>query len=120
MRTEFVPYYVYAGLDEKNQRLSRMNIHENTFEYIINQVGDALKLDPFDIVGKSRKRPLVEARFICIGLLLESNPKLTLQGVGKLFSRDHSTIIYNREMYFSLKEIDKTFSKKLQKCLSVI
>ena len=47
-----------------------------------------------DIVGHSRKAPLVAARFRIIRIVSDARPRLSMPSLGKMFNRDHATIIH--------------------------
>ena len=111
---------IYAGLDQGNQRLSRIGINSNEPDYIINKVCGALNLEQFMVTSASRKRDLSDARKIIVGLILELNPKITLRKVGQLLGdRDHSTISIIRDCYKDLQS-DKAFQAKLIKVFSYV
>jgi len=111
---------IYAGLDQGNQRLSRIGINSNNPDYIINKVCGALNLEVFMVTSASRKRDLSDARKIIVGLILELNPKITLRKVGQLLGdRDHSTISIIRDCYKDLQS-DKVFQAKLTKVFSYV
>jgi len=111
---------IYAGLDQGNQRLSRIGINSNNPDYIINKVCGALDLDQFMVRSACRKRDLSDARKIIVGLILELNPKITLCKVGQLLGgRDHSTIVDIRNKYKDLQS-DKVFQAKLTKVFSYV
>lgn len=82
---------------------------------IISAVAEALQI-PFEkFISTSRKREFTEARFICFQLLrLHTN--LTLQEIGAIFNRDHSTIIYGLDIFNALLQSkDKSFLTCLNK-----
>jgi len=60
---------------------------------IIDKVVDFYNLSVKQVKGKSRKKNLVKARWIAMYLIREkTNMKLT--AIGKLFERDHTTVIH--------------------------
>ena len=105
--------YMYAGLPAKEQYRVRLGISIHVPNDIIDVVCDELNVQRKDMLSSLRKRYLVEARQIAIGLILESNRGLALKKVGAMFNRDHSTIIYAREQFNDLYGSDKQFTKKV-------
>ena len=104
---------IYVGLT-KSLRIQSLNKYRNPID-IINMVCDALKVKKADLLSPKRHREIAEARCISIGLILKSNPAITLKQVGALFSgRDHSTIIYNRDLFDALCSSDKGFTEKVR------
>ncbi len=63
-------------------------------EQIIKHVSEMTGKSIEELVGIKRQRDLVEARYIAIYLIRESMPGLALSKIGRMFNRDHSTIIY--------------------------
>lgn len=111
--------YVYAGLSAALQTSYRMGIKNTSPEEIIQAVSKALKITEVDITGVCRKRNLVEARQICIGLILIATP-ITLTALGKMLNRDHSTIIYSRDTYNDLMDTDEQFRDKVSLVKSLL
>lgn len=65
---------------------------------VINLVSRRLFIEKKDIISKSRKKELVDARKIIIALTKKHAPSITLGYLGyKLGKRDHSTVIHNAE-----------------------
>jgi chromosomal replication initiator protein len=104
---------IYAGLPENSRRLFRQNSNSTTPEDIIIAVCAVTDITRDQIVSPSRKREIVEARHIAIGLILQSFRNIGLKEVGRMFNRDHSTVIYARETYRDLMETDRDFRKKV-------
>jgi chromosomal replication initiation ATPase DnaA len=63
--------------------------------------------------SSTRRREVVEARYIAIALILIANPEIKLKEVGEFFNRDHSTVLYARKTYDKLIASDKTFQNKV-------
>lgn len=108
---------IYVGLDEKQQFFSRNKIKIVDKHEIINAVCFALNVSKSDLIGQSRKRPIVIARHIAIGLIRKYNQESTLVSIGKLFDRDHSTVIYSVENFENLNGRDKEFTADVKKVL---
>ena len=106
-RTLLVSHYSYIGLTEKFQYLKLTVI---TIDDILTAVCNRLQLNKYQILGKSRKRAFVEARYLCFTLGKNLTEK-GLVSIGHSFNRHHSTVIHGiREyslwmtMYPGLKE----------------
>lgn len=112
---------LYIGLPDKKQFMVRSGRKETDPEVIIEAICACLKISRIDMMSKSRKGELTEARCIAIGLILEANPKHTLKSLGEMFGgRDHSTVIYNRDTFNNLYERDKPFTKKVKEVLKYV
>ena len=91
--------------------LSKETEHILTPDKIIRMVATHYGIKPEDLLGKSHERGIVRPRHVAIYLCREKL-KLPLQQIGKIFGRDHSTIIA------SLKQIqlqDPDFQSVLRK-----
>lgn len=107
---------IYVGLPIRAQHFVKNHILLSEPTEILKAVCDVLDVVENDVLGQSRKRPLVEARQIAIGLIAVANPKLTLKRIGLMFgSRDHSTIIYAKNTFYDLYHTDKQFTEKVNK-----
>jgi chromosomal replication initiation ATPase DnaA len=112
--------YIFTGLPETKKHSFRFQIKEGGPDEIIEAVSQGLRVSKDTLLGPSRKREVSEARFICFGMILLANPNMTLKELGKLFSRDHSTIIYGREVYNTLVGHDKVFQNKVLRVKQLI
>ncbi|WP_322958389.1 DnaA/Hda family protein [Mycoplasmopsis felis] len=65
---------------------------EVTFDVILKSVAKHYKVKEKEILGKSRKKEIVIARHICI-LLVHNLLTYSSTQIGRLFNRDHSTIL---------------------------
>lgn len=108
---------IYAGLDARDRMLFKAGITTDNPQEIIVHTCNMLNLDYADVLSRKRDKALVTARMIAIGLTCKCN-LYTLKEIGKVFNRDHSTIIYNRDTFNDLVEIkDRYFTGKLNKVL---
>lgn len=112
--------YIYTGLSEQGKILSMLGRKIDDVEQILAITCNTLNVPMEGVLSSSRKRELVEARCIAIGLTLTVNKKITLMELGRIFSRDHSTIIYNRNLYDDLYKSDKDFTKKADSVLKFV
>ncbi|KPK32020.1 MAG: hypothetical protein AMS24_05120 [Chlamydiae bacterium SM23_39] len=87
---------------------------ELTPEKIINIVAKFFGLLSFDILGKSQTKECSFPRHLAM-YLLRKNLNLTYQEIGKIFQRDHSTVMSSiksiflkeKELFFTIKEIEQ-------------
>ncbi len=66
---------------------------------IIAAVAQAHKVEVDDILGHGRSRFLICARHHAITQCIELRPDLSLSHIGRIFNRDHSTIIHARDSW---------------------
>lgn len=110
---------VYAGLPQDVQVMAKYQVHSNEYGMIIMAVCVGLKVSKADLLGVCRKRDLVEARQIAF-YLLRTLTDLTLEQIGSLFNRAHTTVIYGKEMCEQLLDVDVAFQKKMYKVKSLL
>lgn len=65
-----------------------------TPDYIIAKIADYYNITPEEIMGKSKIKNVSNARHIAI-YLIRSLTGLTLEDIGKVFGRDHSTVLHS-------------------------
>jgi chromosomal replication initiator protein len=88
---------------------------------IINDVCDFYGLTPIQVKGKSRLRGYVKARFISV-YLLRKRTGLTLKEIGRMFHRDHTSIIHacqTIDEVLSLK-YDNDYQEEIKKLIQII
>lgn len=59
---------------------------------IVQQVSDLTCISAKDIMGKSRKAPIAQARFLVWFVARQQG--MTLQQIARTFDRDHTTILH--------------------------
>jgi chromosomal replication initiation ATPase DnaA len=103
---------------QSNQQPARTSIRSTvqgqTPEAVIQAVCEALKVNKDDLLGPERSGKLKVARRIAIGLILMADPMITLKQVGQIFSRNHTTIIYNRDQFYDQNGIDRELTNKVK------
>lgn len=62
-----------------------------------------------ELQSKTRKREVAEARQIAM-YFIKKYTKISLIEIGKIFNRDHSTVIYSIKNIESLKDSDKNIN----------
>lgn len=110
---EKINAYIYTGLPDKEKADYIQRIKIRNPIGIISAVCEMLNVNETDLKSSTRKREVVEARYIAMTLILIANPEMKLKDVGDIFNRDHSTIIYARETYNKLIASDKRFQDKV-------
>lgn len=84
--------YVFAGLTEvMTQNKTVKGAYQ--FKDVIECVAEVFRLTTMDIVKKTRKREIVEARHIAI-YILRHDCEIQLKRVAAMFRQDHTTVIY--------------------------
>lgn len=101
---------IYVGLSIQ----SKNKFRKGAVNTIIDSVSEILNVTVESIKSQSRKRDIVEARQICIGLVLEHDKLISLSKLGQILGgRDHSTMIYSRQTYNDLYQTNKIFKEKV-------
>lgn len=96
------------------------------FNILLEIIKELYNLDSSELTKKSRKRELVELRYVCANIL-KSETKLTLEFIGENLKLDHSTVSYalrehssllesknSRTYYEKFVKINEAFFKKIQ------
>lgn len=104
---------IYAGLPEHKRIMFKMGVNASDPRKIIDVTCNTLGADPGLISSPSRKQVLVHSRHIAIFLILTLNPDMTLKRLGRIFNRDHTTMISSRKFVSSLYGFDKEFTAKV-------
>lgn len=103
----------FIGLPKNEQKVLVTEYNQTFEEKVLNTISLALGVNKEQIYSPSRKRTVTEARCIAIGIILARIPNYGLKKLGKLFGgRDHSTILYGKDLYNDLYGRDKTFTFK--------
>lgn len=111
--SEKINVYVYTGLPDEKKDEFVARVKETDPELIISVVSERLGITVDQIKSNTRKRDIVEARFIAVALIMIANPEFTLKKVGEIFNRDHSTIVYARDNFNHLIKTNKVFQDKV-------
>ena len=91
-------YYVLPGITEV---LRMFRTKEDHMRSIVNSVVKITDVTYQEIMGKSRKRKIVDARYLCIAVILDVVP-IGVAALGKFFNKDHSTMIHAKRKYADL------------------
>lgn len=105
--------YIIPGL--KGARLPvKLFLDKTTPEKVVKATCEALNIDRSDVVGKTRKKEVVEARHI-ISFILVKKVGLTLKRVGQYYlgGRDHTTVINSIKKFDNLYQTEEGFRAKV-------
>ena len=61
--------------------------------HYLTYILDVFKIEEYQVFSKTRIREVVHARFMCYWYLYNST-NLTLGSIGKMFNRDHATVLH--------------------------
>lgn len=86
---------------------------KNQHDLIINNICKCLNVEKELIVGKSRKRYVLDAKKIAVSFI-KKYCALTHYEIGLLFSMDHSSVTHSLKSYDALSSCDKSFKRKLK------
>ena len=93
MQDEGVSPVIYAGMVKIEIRV--------TPEIVIKSTCNALDIERKKLESKSRKRDLVEARYIVFHILREKTAN-SLSNIAKVFGKDHATVLYGLKLHESM------------------
>ena len=74
------------------QRAHHVGLRRGTINKIVAQVADLTCLPAKEIMGRSRKAPIAQARFLCWFVARQQG--MTLHQIARAFGRDHTTILH--------------------------
>lgn len=74
------------------QRAQNVGLRRGTINEIVAQVAELTCLPAKDIMGRSRKAPIAQARFLVWFVARQQG--MTLQQIARAFGRDHTTILH--------------------------
>lgn len=60
---------------------------------IIREAAEKFGYSPADIIGPRRQKALLDARFAIVRIVANARPDMSLLQLGRLFKRDHTTIL---------------------------
>lgn len=107
---------IYAGLPAVHKFNFSNKILISEPNMIIDCVCSVLEVERKHIMSGIRVRPIVEARHICIGIISETNPNITLKKIGAMFGGlHHSTVLHSKFTFADLYEVDKKYREKVDK-----
>ena len=107
--------HLYAGLPDDQKKRILIKNKPLSNDALFKAIFKALNVTKEQIQSKTRKKEIVTARHIFIGLQKELGEYLPLKKVGKLIGgRDHSTVLHALNTFNNMIEIkDKKFKQDL-------
>ncbi len=84
---------------------------------IISMVSQHTGISEEEIKGKKRTKEIAMARHICI-YMLRTQTELSFPSIGKIFGRDHSTIMYSIDLIQNRIEDDSAFAREMNELAS--
>jgi chromosomal replication initiator protein len=103
---------VFIGLPDTRKREVLFPIRDLDFDTIIDRVAEIHNMDRSTILSKTAKRHIALPRMIAVYLTLKTG-KYTLKAIGARLKKDHSSIIYNRDVINDLMSIDPKFRSEV-------
>lgn len=100
---------IYTGLPSRIQKMAFQTFKPLDLNLLLNNVSLCSNVSMKDILSKSRKKHIILARMMFVGIALEHPKPPTLLGIGKLIEQHHSTVIHTRETYKDMYFSDKNF-----------
>jgi chromosomal replication initiation ATPase DnaA len=85
-------------------------------EQIIEAVTQVTGVSYDAMKSVSKKREIVEARFCCMAIWREEEPRIKESEIAPYFRRDRTTIIHALQTAADLLHCDKSFRNKYEKC----
>lgn len=103
-------------IKDKISLYSFVGLRRADADLIITIVASALSISKEDILGKSRKREIVEARQLTQYFIRTTCPKLSLEAIGELTGgKDHATVLHSCKSVTNLMDTDRKFAEKFDK-----
>ena len=110
----------FLGLEERDQRLVLFGRTKHDIHEIIQAGCSVLGVTMEQLVSPKRTREIAEARTIIVGIFLQITPDYGLKRLGRLFNRDHSTVLYQRDLFKDLYGRDKPYTAKVEAVLKLV
>ncbi len=115
-----VPITVALASSALNEAVSEDGKEEITADSIINAVCSYYRVKQDDLVGKCKKKELVQPRQICCYLMCELL-SLPLMSIGKaLGNRNHTTILYSRNKVEEIKQVNDRIAKDIDDIKNIV
>lgn len=111
--------FVYAGLIDDDKLTVRIGIDARSSDKVIRAVCVVMEIKEKDLISRSRPENLVWGRAIAYKIL-RTYGKMTLPKIGKLFDRDHSTVINGLRAFDDLNKFNKDFKSLYRKVKKIL
>lgn len=96
----------------------KIDLNYNT-DIVIKSVSDYYNLNESELKKKDRHWHIRTARQVCM-YLLKRNTTMSLVAIGKLFKRDHTTVIHSVQKVKDLLDTEEAFRIELFRLTSII
>lgn len=117
MRVEAKKLHINAMTAEVKLKV-KMNqqLFDTVAEIVSRQFGIAVE----HLVGRTRHEEVVVARHAMVYLCRLACPYATIASIGKMFGRDHSTIVHSTRRCEELREVDPVYSLEFERCYKIL
>jgi hypothetical protein len=93
----------------------KVNMNKDLFDTVVGVVAFHYDVDQEELVSRSRHGQIREARHALVYLCRLACPRATLASVGRMFGRDHSTVLHSTSRCQVLREVDDMYDLKFMK-----
>jgi chromosomal replication initiator protein len=94
------------------KRVCILSPHQEALVWaLINEIAGAYKLPGDFLLGRSKRREIVEARFVAMAVVRDQL-RLPFVDVGAIFNRDHGSVMYACKQVANYMEMDKHFKSR--------
>ncbi len=94
--------------------MERTKVDLNTkIQMLINRVCESFNVSEKELMSKRRFRPFVEARNVCM-YILHKHYNLSSTAAGKIFNKDHCTVLYACKSIEGFMQFDEEFKNKVK------
>ena len=108
---------IYPGLSEYGQSIFKKRLRPCTIgtpDDVINNICAVFGVEKYDLWSSSRTADLTMYRQIAMFDIKANKPSITLKGLGRIFNRDHTTVIYSIKQYEDRIIYDKGFKHAVE------
>lgn len=100
--------YIAVGLPKSELQKYQVSHISDITQKVIKTVAEFYKINWLELMSRRRTREVADARQIAM-YLIRNNSKLGVVEIGRLFNRDHSTVIYATQTVQDLIDTDKSY-----------
>lgn len=93
----------------------KVNMNKDLFDTVVGVVAFHFDVDQEELVSRSRNGQIREARHALVYLCRLACPRATLASVGRMFGRDHTTVLHSTNRCQVLREVDDMYDLKFMK-----
>lgn len=109
-------------IDTAQEKVTTSNmqiLEDEDLNFILDTVCNELEVDKEIVRSGSRKQIYAEARFMSVALFREFL-SYTVEEIGFVFGRDHSTIVHSSRRHDELMSIDKAYERRFDNCRGIV